>query len=234
MRNRKSVVLLSGGLDSAVVLAQTLDFTPPEHVTALSFYYGSKHNVWENVAAGKICDHYKVAHRVMDLSGALANLKSALLLSNQEQVPEGHYEEESMRQTVVPGRNLLFLSCAAALAESTGARFVQAGFHAGDHFIYPDCRPDFVVAANRAIVNSSDGKVQLVTPLLYMEKSEVVERGLKLGVPFNLTRTCYTAHEIACGKCGSCVERREAFMKNKEKDPLPYQHEGPLPVKGVT
>ena len=137
-------------------------------------------------------------------------------------LPEGHYAEESMRQTVIPGRNMIFLSILAGIAESVGAQYVFIGTHAGDHFIYPDCRPAFLMSMDHAVRLSSEGKVEIRAPFVDVSKVAIVAEGIRLKTPFNLTWTCYKGHRIACGKCGSCQERLEAFKANNFIDPVTY------------
>lgn len=221
---KKIVMGLSGGLDSATLLGFLLD--EGYAVECCTFTYGSKHNEYENKAAVDIVNHYQcknypVVQHFFDLSEVFTPFKSNLLKSGGE-IPEGHYNDESMRLTVVPGRNLILLSIMAGLAESIGAEIVALGIHSGDHFIYPDCRPSFFTAANTAIRNSTDGKVTLRAPFLLIGKGEVVNIGTNLEVPYELTRTCYKDQEDACGKCGSCVERLEAFKNNNLIDPVKY------------
>jgi len=217
----RAIVSLSGGLDSTVLLAQVLRDIRPNDLMAVAFYYGSKHNQYENQAASQIAGYYEVSFRLIDLSGVMAGFRSDLLLSGGD-IPEGHYEAESMRQTVVPCRNLIFASVLAGLAESVGAATMYLGVHAGDHFIYPDCRPRFIDAAREAIAAATDGKVSLRVPFLQLTKDDIVREGLLLNVPFALTRTCYKAQPLACGKCGSCQERLTAFAANNTEDPLSY------------
>ena len=144
--------------------------------------------------------------------------------ANSDTIPQGHYAADNMKSTVVPGRNLIFLSIMASLAETVGATEIALGVHAGDHFIYPDCRPAFIEIAKKCIELSSDNLVTIITPFLHYTKGDIVRlgNGLDMKVPFHLTRTCYTSNEIACGKCGSCVERLEAFSENNIEDPIPY------------
>lgn len=227
----KTVIALSGGLDSAVLLAHSIK-SGYDVQTAVGFDYGSKHGKYEREAARELANHYAVSYHVYDIRGLMQNNKS-VLLQGQGEIPEGHYEEESMRQTVVPGRNLLFISIMAGLAEASGIPNIMVGCHAGDHFIYPDCRPSFVAAAKSAVFNSSDGKVTLATPFLHNDKAGIVALGHKLGVPFAKTRTCYKAQAIACGKCGSCQERLSSFAKNKLTDPLQYESTELFPKMGV-
>lgn len=228
----KAIVSLSGGLDSTTVLAACLkEHSSPGEVVAVLFRYPSKHNVHEAAAAAKVADHYGVRWRTVDLVGVFAHFKSDLLLTGGA-VPEGHYEEESMRATVVPFRNGIFLAVLAGLAESLGAGEVWLGTHAGDHHIYPDCRPDFVHAMTAAVEFGTDKKVTTVAPYEVVDKAEIVRRGLALGVPYHLTRTCYKNQSVACGKCGSCQERLEAFAASAATDPLEYESRELLPKKG--
>jgi 7-cyano-7-deazaguanine synthase len=215
-----AVVSLSGGIDSATVLAHVLQ--KETEVRAIGFAYGSKHNEYENKAARAVAEFYGVPFDLVDLSAIGALLKSDLLKSGGN-IPEGHYEAESMKATVVPARNMIFASVLAGVAESCGAREVWLGVHAGDHHIYPDCRPDFFFAMWLAVLRGTDKKVSLRAPYLQLTKGEVVFRGLALGVPYNLTRTCYKDQSVACGRCGSCQERLEAFAENKVEDPLQYE-----------
>jgi 7-cyano-7-deazaguanine synthase len=223
----KVVLALSGGLDSTVLLYGLR--AAGNEVFPVTFRYNSKHNPWERRAAAAVCVEAGVRPLEVDLTGpfdaaaAVAKAPSSLLSTSPAAVPEGHYNDETMRQTVVPGRNLIFASVLAAVAESVGADWVALGVHQGDHQIYPDCRPGFVSALGRTVAASTDGRVRVFTPLLHWDKAGVVREGIRLGVPFRLTRTCYTFWEAACGKCGACRERLEAFEKNGVPDPIEYQ-----------
>lgn len=220
----RTVLSLSGGMDSATMLAMALKTRHPLQVDCCVFRYGSKHNDWEIMAAYKVVRHYGLIPSLIDVRGVFDRFKSDLLLSGGS-VPEGHYNDESMRRTVVPARNMIFASILAGYARSVGASDVWMGMHAGDHAIYPDCRPQFVGSMNRAMSDAFEpGEgVRLHAPLLHMHKKDILIEGLALGVPYHLTRTCYTPDELACGKCGSCRERLEAFAFVGVKDPLPYQ-----------
>ena len=222
----KIVMALSGGLDSAVLLAKALAFG--HTVTCAQVQYGSKHNKLEGEAADRVARYYGVPILSLDLRGAFVWSQSNLLRTGNA-VPEGHYEEESMRATVVPGRNLVIVAALAGVAESLTADEVWLGVHAGDHFIYPDCRPAFVHAANQTVVHSTEGRVTVAAPFLHFDKARIVAMGAGLGAPFGVTRTCYTDAEIACGRCGSCVERREAFAVNGLTDPVLYSTVYELP-----
>lgn len=243
MENYGAIVSLSGGLDSAVLLGDVLEMLKKKainqksidvstKVLCVAFNYGSKHNRYENHAAANIADHYgdRTGFELVDLRGVMNHFKSVLLQDGGD-IPEGHYEEESMRQTVVPGRNLIFLSILAGLAESYQIPEIYIGAHAGDHNIYPDCRPIFLQHAAEAIYHSSDGKVRVVRPYEGINKQQIVSIGLTQSTPFFLTRTCYKAQPVACGKCGSCQERLEAFQKNGVVDPIDYESRELLPKK---
>lgn len=216
----KVIVSLSGGMDSATVLAKMLD--EGHEVECIGFAYGSKHNVYENNAAVQFATHYQTPFKIYDLSGFMSDLNSNLLKSGGD-IPEGHYEQENMSLTVVPGRNLIFASIVASIAESRGADAIALGVHSGDHAIYPDCRPEFVEALKDVIAFSTAGTVQVLTPFLTGNKTSILEWGVQNNVPYQKTRTCYKAQSTSCGKCGSCTERLEAFQLNGLIDPIQYE-----------
>jgi len=223
---KKAVIGLSGGMDSATLLGLLLE--QGYSVTCCSFQYGSKHGVYETEAAKKIVEYYKaigfeVNLHLFDMKAVFSGFNSALLQGGVE-IPEGHYAGENMKATVVPGRNMIFGSIMAGLAESIGAEVIALGVHSGDHFIYPDCRPEFINAFREAVVQSSDAKVKVIAPLLNDSKASILVRGNKIAVPYHLTRTCYKDQELSCGKCGSCVERLEAFAEQGIKDPIEYEN----------
>lgn len=226
--NRKIVLGLSGGMDSTTLLAVAKDsgFTPLTY----GFTYGSKHNKYENEAAEQVARYYSVPYQLIDLTAAFAGFRSNLMMG-QGAVPEGHYEEKSMEQTVVPARNIIFASILAGLAWTNGAEAVWLGVHAGDHAIYPDCRPHFIGHMIDALKAGTGGKVTMEAPFISLSKADIVRVGSGLGVPYRYTRTCYKNQPIACGKCGSCCERREAFAKNNLSDTVPYESLGPLPER---
>lgn len=225
----KAIVSLSGGMDSTTALAEALD-AKRDVISCVGFNYGSKHNPHELKAAMSIAQHYKIPFSIVDLRNVMLGFQSALL-DRSRAVPEGHYEAENMRQTVVPGRNIIFLSILAGEAWSRQAEEIWIGIHAGDHFIYPDCRPDFFDAMNQAISLGTDGAVYIQAPFLRGNKTTIIKRGLELGVPYQLTRTCYQDNPVACGRCGSCNERKEAFLANGIEDPIEYEYRGPVPPK---
>jgi 7-cyano-7-deazaguanine synthase len=224
------LVSLSGGLDSCVMMATLCSVNPEKGVVkTVSFYYGSKHGDYEEAAAINIAKHYGVPHRVIEMGAVLGKVKSALLKTDRRVIPEGHYEEESMRDTVVPGRNLIFIASLASIAESENLHAVYVGVHQGDHNIYPDCRPSFIAAANMAVWYSTENRVTLHAPFLTIDKAAIVKVGLENGAPFHLTRTCYKDQPVACGKCGSCQERLQAFHLNGAQDPIEYESRILLP-----
>lgn len=217
---KKVIVSLSGGMDSAVTAA--LAINQGCDVSAVIFTYGSKHNQYENLAAKNFANHMGIGYQIINLENVFENFPSSLMKDNQIEIPEGHYAEESMKSTVVPGRNIIFLSILSGLAWSIEAEEIWLGIHAGDHPIYPDCRPEFFSAMSSAVHYGTDDRIRLVAPFLRLNKGDIVKTGLDLNVPFRLTRTCYKNQPVACGKCGSCVERLEAFEVNGVTDPIPY------------
>lgn len=214
----KIVLALSGGLDSTTLLSRCLD--EDREVLAVHFQYGSTHNFYEKAAVARILKHYDVPSRVVDLTGIFTGTGSSLM--GDAPIPEGHYAADTMKSTVVPGRNMIFAAVLASVAESVGADAIGLGVHAGDHHIYPDCRPDFVSALSKTIRESTEGKVAVYAPFLNVTKADIVKEGLLLGTPYVLTRTCYKAQGIPCGVCGSCRERLEAFELNGAVDPIDY------------
>jgi len=216
------VISLSGGLDSAVLCA-TLS-ADREHPSLLPvfFRYGSKHGRWEEKAARRVAEHFSLQLTLVDMRAAFAHTTSALLAADSRPIPKTGYDCESMAQTLVPGRNLIFASFLAAIAESRQADAAALATHAGDHALYPDCRPSFNAALAGVIQESSAGKVRLLTPFSDMDKAAVVAQGARLNAPFALTRSCYENQRLSCGECGACRERLAAFAANGLTDPLAY------------
>jgi len=216
----KTVMVLSGGLDSTTLLYDLVQ--KGDEVFPISFDYGQKHSR-ELLMAKKTCKSLNLDLKVIDVSSMKDLLKSAL--TSDIEVPYGHYEEESMKQTVVPNRNMIFISMAAAYALSIDANRIALGVHAGDHAIYPDCRSEFILLAERTINEGNwTEHLGIYTPYINMSKTEIVKRGLELNVNFSLTQTCYEGKEKACGKCGSCQERLESFKLNNTQDTLEYEN----------
>jgi 7-cyano-7-deazaguanine synthase len=222
----KVCVLLSGGMDSVAAFYEVLG----EHEVAacLSFDYGSKHNAREIPFAKLHADRNRVPHEVISLDFVNRLFKSDLLQSGGE-IPDGHYAEESMKQTVVPFRNGIMLAIATGYAESIDAAGLVIAAHSGDHAIYPDCREPFMQAMAAAMGEGTYAKIQLLRPFIAMDKAGIARRGVELGIDFSETWSCYKGSEIHCGVCGTCVERREAFMIANLPDPTVYQQAPALP-----
>ncbi len=222
----KVVVLLSGGMDSVTALYEAAG--AHEAVAALSFRYGAKHNDRELPLARWHAEKLGIPHVVIPLDFIAEHFASDLLERGGE-IPKGHYEEETMKQTVVPFRNGIMLSIAAGFAESRGAGGVVIAAHAGDHAIYPDCREDFMEAMAGAIRRGTYAGIVLLRPFIAMRKADIARRGRALSVDFGRTWSCYAGGEIHCGECGTCVERREAFVLAGVPDPTRYVSVSPLP-----
>lgn len=213
------VVLLSGGMDSATLLADAnVKF---DKVAALSIDYAQRHKR-ELESAKLLAKHYGVFHKILDVTNINSLLQGSSLTSDDMSVPHGHYADETMKATVVPARNTILLSIAAGWAISMGFTHVAYAAHAGDHAIYPDCRPAFVQAIQNLFNVFHYFPINVYTPFLQVTKGDILKIGLALGVPYELTWTCYEGGEKACGSCGSCVERLEAFANNKVVDPVKY------------
>lgn len=221
------VVLCSGGLDSVTAL----HWARREHRVAavLSFDYGAKHNHREIPFAAEQARACGARHEVIALDFVGRLFASDLLVSGGE-IPEGHYAAENMKQTVVPFRNAIFLSIACGFAESAGAEGLVIAAHGGDHAIYPDCREDFMRAMADAMRLGTYAGVQLLRPFIAWTKGQIVAEGARLGVDYARTWSCYKGGAVHCGKCGTCVERREAFLQAGLADPTVYGSTDPLPA----
>lgn len=226
----KVVVLVSGGMDSVTALYDAAETDVV--VAGLSFDYGSKHNHMEIPFAKWHCQNLGVRHEVVSL-GFIDALFSSDLLRSGGDIPEGHYEEETMKQTVVPFRNGIMLAVAAGFAESVDADGLVIAAHAGDHAIYPDCRADFLDAMGEAISSGTYAGISIRRPFVGLRKEDISARGHELGVDFSRTWSCYKGGDVQCGRCGTCVERREAFLIAGVPDPTEYLSNEPLPPKPV-
>jgi 7-cyano-7-deazaguanine synthase len=216
----KAIIVLSGGMDSGVLLADQVDKV--NVVAALFFYYGSKHNDKEMACAELLANRYGVELKKIKLPFINELFNSSLLSNSDEEIPEGHYQEENMKSTVVPFRNGIMLAIAAGLAESLDADLLLIGSHAGDHAIYPDCRPEFNTAMTEAISIGTYNGVRVEAPYSAISKSDIARIGYRLGFEFKHTWTCYKGGDLHCGKCGSCVERHEALSCDGHQDPTNY------------
>lgn len=216
----KSVVLLSGGLDSCVLLTCLLK--QGQDVVALSVDYGQRHGARELAASAAIAEALGVERVVVDLS-VLGEMGGSALTDTSTAVPLGHYEDETMRATVVPNRNMVLLSLAGALAVARGAGEVAYAAHRGDRAVYPDCRTEFVEAMRQALALAAYEPIALSAPFVHLTKGEVAALGSELGAPMALSWSCYQGGELHCGRCGTCVERREAFAIAEVADPTEYE-----------
>lgn len=226
------VVILSGGMDSYTLLHWLrLSVIPRLHqsqpgihnaLCAISFNYGQRHKR-ELRAAARICADHLIPHRIIDLTVLRSLTPGSALTDDAVAVPHGHYAAENMKTTVVPGRNMAMLSLAASYAEGvlvdSDRALVYYGAHSGDHTIYPDCRPEFIMTMMQAMSASSGGRVGMRAPFMDIDKAGILRRGLSLGLDYTNTWSCYEGGDIPCGKCGACVERAEAFATNKMIDP---------------
>lgn len=219
MTEKDSVIIYSGGLDSTTLL-----YEERERVSlAVTFDYGSNHAAREIECARYHCKMLGIEHLVIDLAFMKRYFNSSLL-SGADAIPEGNYDEETMRSTVVPFRNGIMLSVACGLAESRGLRRVLIANHGGDHAIYPDCRPGFVAAMDGAMREGTYEGVQLAAPYTHLSKSDLVRRGAAMGVDYGHTYSCYRGGEKHCGRCGTCTERKEAFALAGITDPTLYEN----------
>jgi len=219
---KKSVIIFSGGMDSFTLLHYLMH--RGDDVAALSFNYGQRHKK-ELLFAGRVCEDLAVPHQVVDLTCLVPLLQGSSLTSDVD-VPEGHYSESNMKATVVPNRNMTMLSIATGYAVSIGAGEVFCAVHHGDHEIYPDCRKEFIDAMTAVTRISNYEPVTIVAPFIDMDKAGILALGSRVGLAeenYINAWTCYKGKEQACGKCGSCVERLEAFDKIGWVDPVEYE-----------
>jgi 7-cyano-7-deazaguanine synthase len=206
-------------MDSFTLLHRAL--AQGHDVHALSFDYGQRH-VRELQVAATVCEQLGLPHKVIDIRAMKAVMAGSALTGGGE-VPEGHYEEESMKSTVVPNRNMILLSLATGYAVTVEADAVWFGAHGGDHAIYPDCRPEFVEKMDAVCRIANYEPVRVEAPYIHASKTDILADGLAMGLDYSQTWTCYNGREKACGVCGSCVERLEAFAAHGMTDPLSYE-----------
>src|SRR5579862_4181119 len=222
---KKGVCIISGGLDSCVAAYDMKKNLGLDDLILITFNYGQKHKK-EIGYAQQIAKTLNCPWELIDFVMPKEAFNKSSLTSETKEIPEGYYAEENMRSTVVPNRNTIMLSFAWAYACGINASVLGCGAHAGDHFIYPDCRPDYFHHLEKAFKLGTElcshPDLYLYVPLLDMHKSEVVKKGIDLGVPFTKTWTCYKGLDIPCGKCGSCDERINAFDTLGLKDPVRY------------
>lgn len=214
------ITLLSGGLDSTVLVAKLLADGQP--VEALSIHYGQRH-ARELAAAAAVARHYGIRHDVIDLA-VLRDVLTGSALTTGADVPDGHYSAPSMAATVVPNRNMIMLSVAVGVAAARGHHAVATAVHAGDHPIYPDCRPGFIAAAAEAaqLATAGYGDVTITAPFVTISKTGIARLGADLGAPMGLSWSCYKGGDRHCGRCGTCCERWEAFRDAGVPDPTDW------------
>lgn len=214
---KDSLIIVSGGMDSVTLLYEWKD----RIALGVSFDYGSNHNAREIPFAELHCRRLGIRHITIPLDFMHRYFKSSLL-EGAAAIPEGHYEDENMKSTVVPFRNGIMLSIAAGLAESAGLHNVLIANHGGDHAIYPDCREGFIKAMNEATVAGTYEGVNVVAPYTNITKADIARRGKALGIDYSETWSCYKGGEHHCGRCGTCVERKEALAEAGIEDTTVY------------
>ena len=215
---KNSVIIVSGGMDSITLLYDHKD----EVALGISFDYGSNHNAREIPFAKMHCERLGIKHITINLDFMHQYFKSSLL-DGAEAIPEGHYADDNMKSTVVPFRNGIMLSIAIGIAESNNLDQVFIANHGGDHTIYPDCRPEFINAIDAAATAGTYNNVKVVAPYTKITKSDIARIGKKLGIDYTETWSCYKGGEVHCGKCGTCVERKEALAEAGIEDKTIYE-----------
>ncbi|MGP1464351.1 MAG: 7-cyano-7-deazaguanine synthase QueC [Prevotella koreensis] len=203
---KDSIIIVSGGMDSVTLLCEYKD----RIAVGVSFDYGSNHNAREIPFARQHCEILGIEHIVIDLAFMPKYFKSSLL-DGADAIPEGHYADDNMKSTVVPFRNGIMLSIAAGIAESRGLKYVMMANHGGDHTIYPDCRQEFVNAMSEATKAGTFPAIEILAPYTGITKADIARRGKALGIDYSKTWSCYKGGEHHCGKCGTCMERKEAM-----------------------
>lgn len=216
---KDSVIIVSGGMDSITLLYDKKE----EIAIAVTFDYGSNHNAKEIAWAKVHCERLKIKHIVIKLDFMHKYFTSSLL-EGADAIPEGHYADENMKSTVVPFRNGIMLSIAAGIAESNGLKKVLIANHGGDHTIYPDCRPAFIKAMNEATENGTYVNVSICAPYTNITKADIARIGKRLGIDYSETWSCYKGGEKHCGKCGTCIERKEALALAGIEDKTEYEN----------
>lgn len=216
---KDSVIIVSGGMDSITLLYDKKE----EIALAVTFDYGSNHNAKEIAWAKVHCERLKIKHIVIKLDFMHKYFTSSLL-EGADAIPEGHYADENMKSTVVPFRNGIMLSIAAGIAESNGLKKVLIANHGGDHTIYPDCRPAFIKAMNEATENGTYVNVSICAPYTNITKADIARIGKRLGIDYSETWSCYKGEEKHCGKCGTCIERKEALALAGIEDKTEYEN----------
>lgn len=215
---KNSAIIVSGGMDSITLLYDHKD----EIALGISFDYGSNHNAREIPFAKMHCERLGIKHITINLDFMHQYFKSSLL-DGAEAIPEGHYADDNMKSTVVPFRNGIMLAIAIGIAESNNLDQVFIANHGGDHTIYPDCRPEFINAIDVAATAGTYNNVKVIAPYTKITKSDIARIGKRLGIDYAETWSCYKGGEVHCGKCGTCVERKEALAEAGIEDKTIYE-----------
>ncbi|WP_418288807.1 7-cyano-7-deazaguanine synthase QueC [Leyella stercorea] len=215
---KNSAIIVSGGMDSITLLYDHKD----EIALGISFDYGSNHNAREIPFAKMHCERLGIKHITINLDFMHQYFKSSLL-DGAEAIPEGHYADDNMKSTVVPFRNGIMLAIAIGIAESNNLDQVFIANHGGDHTIYPDCRPEFINAIDAASTAGTYNNVKVIAPYTKITKSDIARIGKRLGIDYAETWSCYKGGEVHCGKCGTCVERKEALAEAGIEDKTIYE-----------
>lgn len=215
---KDSVIIVSGGMDSITMLYEFKD----RIALGISFDYGSNHNAKEIPFAEMHCNRLGIKHITIKLDFMHQYFKSSLL-DGAEAIPEGNYDEENMKSTVVPFRNGIMLSIAAGIAESHELKYVMLANHGGDHTIYPDCRLEFVENMSKAITAGTFAGVEILAPYTAISKADIARRGKELGLDYAETWSCYKGGDKHCGRCGTCRERKEALAEAGIADTTEYE-----------
>lgn len=223
----KATLIVSGGMDSSTLAYYYDDLGYDLHL--VGFNYGQRHKK-ELEAVEKIARNLNATHELIDLSSIKQSISTSALTNDDIDVPEGHYTAENMAQTVVPNRNAIMLSIATGIGVANGSEVVATGVHAGDHAIYPDCREEFIESISESFQlgteGHSDERFRVEAPFVRMMKDEIAEVGYQLNVPYEITWSCYKGGDLHCGRCGTCVERIEAFILAMVPDPTEYETGG--------
>ena len=209
------LVVYSGGLDSYTLLNKAMKKF--DRVEAITFNYGQKHNK-EIEYAKSNCAELNIKHEVVNLD--LENILAGSALVGDIDIPEGNYDKEKMKQTILPNRNMIMISVAASLVIKNDIEYLWYAAHSGDHEIYPDCRPEFIDKMAAVLEICDYHKIKFEAPFQNLTKNEIVATGLSMNLDYSKTWTCYEGNALACGQCGSCIERLEAFKNNQIEDPL--------------
>lgn len=223
LRGKKIVVLHSGGMDSTCLLAYCIAYA--SEVETVSFFYGQNHSQ-ELSSVKYFQSKWGIKNTQFNLSQAFGPIRqsSGSALLGGDKIPSGHYAQENMVKTIVPNRNMIMSSFAAGYAQSIGFDFIGLAVHSGDHFIYPDCRPEFIRSLGEAISLATEETVKILAPFSYITKEDIVQIGSHFQIPFEMTYSCYEGKPEHCGVCGTCVERIEAFDRTGIPDPTKYEN----------